>query len=147
MTRFATPSPAANKSLVSQPKGPASPIQLLGLHVWEKRLEQWKRQITGNAPPPNVGRAEVAEKVSGEFEDGLQVDAKLVATDQAPYLDLVLFGPDGSEIASADPTFMPKDTATFRMSGTRYRVGFLPLQKGSAAVPAQNPWLSTTPYR
>jgi len=136
-----------HKTLTSRPKEARSPILLLGLRVGKKRRERWWDWITGSEPVPDVRQGSVVEKASGAFCDGREADARVVTTDQSPYLDVVLFDPDGSEVGVADPVTCPKNTFTIEVDGRRYRVGLLPVEADGQPPTNENPYRETARYR
>ncbi|MCS3660074.1 putative RNA-binding Zn-ribbon protein involved in translation (DUF1610 family) [Salinibacter ruber] len=135
-----------HKTLISRPKGAPTPIFLLGLRLKRRRRERWDIWTSSSGPAPDTESGAVIEKVSGAFSDGREASARVVATDHNPYLEVVLFGSDGSAVKGADFLTCPKDTVPIEVEGRQYRVGLLAVDTDGQAPTKENPYRDTARY-
>lgn len=136
-----------HKTLISRPKGRRTPVFLLGLRIKRRRRERWYNWVTSSGAGPDTKSRTVIEKVSGAFSDGQEASARVVATDQNPSLEIVLFGPNGSAVGADDFSTCPKDTVTIEVDGRRYRMGLLSVDKEGKGGSNVNPYLEDARYQ
>ena len=85
-------------------KAEEEPAELATFKVPESDLAWANGLLAKGVAAEGFGRDQVIKTWSARFEDGLEVDLKLVNSASGPYIDAVLFE-DGCEVQVLDPDF------------------------------------------